>query len=81
MRKCKRAEETIKRNKLLEACVTGDGDIFKEIKKLRKTEPVVATKMDEETENIPKHFKNVFKKVYNKVEDKEELNKVEVVLE
>ena len=36
IRKCKRVQETIKRNKLLKACVTGNGDIFTEIKKLRK---------------------------------------------
>ena len=43
IRKCKKAENSIRRNKLLDACLNGNGDVFKEIKALRKSKPVVAT--------------------------------------
>ena len=36
IRKCIKAEEKVKKNKLLDACFNGGGDIFEEIKKLRK---------------------------------------------
>ena len=41
-KKCEKAEEKIKRNKLMDSCINGGGDIFKEIKALRKTKSVVA---------------------------------------
>ena len=44
IRKCKKAENSIRRNRLLDACINGNGDIFKEIKKMRKSAPVVARK-------------------------------------
>jgi hypothetical protein len=45
-KKCRKAEERIKRSKLLDACLTGEGDLFSELKKLRQTRSVVATSMD-----------------------------------
>ena len=45
-RKCKKAENIVIKNKLLDACINGNGDIFKEIKKLRRSKPTVATSMD-----------------------------------
>ena len=35
IRKCRRSVETVKKNKLLNACVNGNGEIFDELKKLR----------------------------------------------
>ena len=72
-RKCRKAEELIKKNKLLDACINGNGDIFLEIKKLRKAKPVAATSMDGVTDNIPDHFRGIFKELYNSANDKEEL--------
>ena len=46
MRKCKKSEENIKKSKLLNACLGEGGDLFKEIKEMRKTKQVVATTMD-----------------------------------
>ena len=45
-KKCSKAEDKIKRNKLLDSCLNGGGDLFKEIKTMRKCKPVVATSMD-----------------------------------
>ena len=75
-RKCRKAEELIKKNKLLDACINGNGDIFLEIKKLRKSKPVVATSMDGVTDNIPDHFRGIFKELYNSANDNEELFEV-----
>ena len=75
-RKCKKAEELITKNKLLDACVNGNGDIFSEIKKLRKAKPVIATSMDGVKQDIPGHFKNIFGNLYNSAGEKEELLKV-----
>ena len=36
-KKCKRTEQTIKKSKLLDACLNGNGDLFKEIKLMRKS--------------------------------------------
>ena len=72
-RKCKKAEEMITKNKLLDACINGNGDIFKELKNLRKAKPAVATSMDGVTDNIPGHFRGIFKDIYNSADDKENL--------
>ena len=33
LRKCRRTEDIIKRNKLLDPCINNNGDLFEEIKK------------------------------------------------
>ena len=75
-RKCKKAEIIIIKNKLLDACINGNGDIFTEIKKLRKSKPIVATSMDGVKDDIPGHFKNIFKDIYNSANDQAELLEV-----
>ena len=72
-RKCKKAEDMIVKNKLLDACINGNGDIFAEIRKLRKSKPPVATNMDGEKHDIPAHFKNIFEDIYNSANDQDEL--------
>ena len=59
-RKCCKAEDKMKKNKLLGACLNGDGNLFKEIKTLRKCKPVVASSMDGKKENIKEHFKEKY---------------------
>ena len=36
----------IKKNAILDACINDKGDIFKEIRKLRKTAPTVSSMID-----------------------------------
>ena len=80
VRKCKKAENAIRRNKLLDACLNGNGDVFKEIKKMRKSAPIVASSMDGEKENVGEHFKDIYKDLYNSVDDKDDIaNILEVV--
>ena len=42
----------MKRSKLLDVCLGGEGDLFSELKKLRQTRSVVATSMDGARDNI-----------------------------
>ena len=75
-RKCRKSEDKIARNKLLDACLNGQGDIFKEIKKLRASKPIVATSMDGVKDDISGHFKTIYSTLYNSVHDQEELMNV-----
>ena len=75
-KKCKRAEEMVKKNKLLDACLNGGGDIFQEIKQIRNTRQVAATTIDDVKENIPDHFRTIYSDLYNSVDDEENMAKV-----
>ena len=76
-KKCHKSEKTIRNNKLLDACVNGDGDLFEQIKLLRKNSPAIPASMDgEQGENIPKHFQNIYTKLYNSNNDDEEIEEV-----
>ena len=76
VRKIKKSEAIIKKNNLLEACLNGNGEIFKEIKKIRHHKPPVATSMDGAKENISDHFKGIYKNLYNSANDMEEMNQI-----
>ena len=75
-KKCIKSEEKIKRNKLLDSCLNGGSDIFKELKKMRKCESLVSTTMDGKSENISEHFKSIYKELYNSVDDSRELEEI-----
>ena len=69
LRKCLKGEENVKRSKLLSACLGEGGDLFEEIKKLRKTKRTLATSIDDEKENIAEHFGNIYSNLYNSADD------------
>ena len=81
LRKCKKTEENMKKSKLLNACLSDGGDIFKEIKEMRRTKPVVATAIDGEKANIAEHFGNIYSTLYNSAEDEEEMRRVKEKVE
>ena len=76
VKKIKKSENLIKKNKLLDACLNGGGDIFKEIKQMRQQKPIIATAMDGVSEDIPEHFKGIYEELYNSVNDKEEIDEL-----
>ena len=76
-KKCRKAEERIKRSKLLDSCVSGDGDLFSELKKLRHTRAVMATSMDGVSNNVEEHFKDKYHQLYNSEDDGRELMRVQ----
>ena len=76
LKKCQRAEKTIKKTKLLDVCLNGDGNLFKEIKKIRKTKVVVADKIDGVTKDIPSHFASIYKELFNSVKDGKDVERI-----
>jgi hypothetical protein len=80
-KKCKKAELTIKKSKLLDSCINGNGDLFKEIKSMRRSKPKVAESIDGVHENIPDHFSKKYKDLYNSVKDGEEVKLIEEEIE
>ena len=63
----------IKKNKLLDACLNGNKDLFKEIKKIRNVKPCIANSMDGVNDDIADHFKTIYEGLYNSVDDNDEL--------
>ena len=76
IRKLKANKNKIKSSKLLEASLTGGVDLFKEIRKMRKSKSVVANQIDGKCEDIPNHFGETYKKLFNSIDDRENLNSV-----
>ena len=77
-KKCQKAEDRIRKNKLLDSCINGEGDIFKEIKSLRKSKPMVATSMDGVVDNVKDQFMGIYEQLYNSADDVAELLKVQL---
>ena len=71
IRKCKHAADRIKRNALLDACLNNNGDIFVELKKMRRSTPTQTSAIDGVSENIPNHFAEIYKNLYNSAPDKD----------
>ena len=65
LKKCQKSENIIKMFNFLVACLNGHSDLFKEIKKMRKTKMACPNTMDGITDNIPGHFKSIYKALYN----------------
>ena len=72
IKKCKRAQDEIKKSKLL-SCFSDGGDIFDEVKKLRRSEPVVASVIDGQSDDIEGHFSSIYKTLYNSVDDQSQV--------
>ena len=75
-KKCQKAEERIKQNALLDACLNGKSDLFKQIKKMRRCEQISSSSMDGKSENIQEHFKSIYETLYNSVDDSNELSAI-----
>ena len=60
----------------MDACLNGEGDLFQEVKKMRKTKPVHEDKIDGVGGNIPNHFGNIYSNLYNSVKDGPEVVKI-----
>lgn len=81
IRKSKKVTNILKKNTLLQACIDNrDVDLFREIRKLRCSAPIIANKIDGKYENIPNHFAGIYSKLYNSVNDKGDLIDVQNML-
>ena len=65
--------ECIKKNVLLDACINDNGDIFKEIRKMHKAAPTVSSVIDGVSNKIENYFACVYEKLYNSIDDHDEL--------
>ena len=67
-RRCLNAEESIKREKFVEACINGDKDMFEELKKLKGRANSCTTKIDgkNKPDEIADRFKEIYSELYNR---------------
>jgi hypothetical protein len=80
-KKCQKAELTIRKSKLLDACLNGNENLFKEIKAMRKSKPKVADSIDGVKEDLSKHFRNIYSELYNCVNDGNEVKQISAEIE
>ena len=83
VKKCRKAEDQIKKEKLLSAVLDPDSniDLHSEIKKMRRSKATTANTIDEKTDNIEEHFAGLYETLYNSVDDYDDLIKVSEILE
>ena len=65
---------------MLKSCLNNGADIFKEIRKQRSCKQDFTTMIDGESENIPEYLACKYEKLYNQVNDKANLKKLELDL-
>ena len=58
------------------ACLGEGGDLFTELKKLRKCPPVVASSIDGVTDQVADYFRDIYKGLYNSANDMDDLLKI-----
>ena len=76
IRKCKRAAETIIKDRLIENCATNKIDVFSELKKMRHVNTDPPSKIDG-NEKPEERFAEVYEKLYNSIDDSEEMSKIQ----
>jgi hypothetical protein len=66
VRKCKRIEDYLKNNKIVENCLENDTDLFKEIKRQRSNQNDDEVTIDGAADdNIPDKFASIYKDLFN----------------
>ena len=80
IRKSRRMAELLKKNTLLEACISDRSDIFEEIRKIRKAPPSLPVTIDGVKSQIESQFAKVYEKLYNSVNDKGGIQEVKEYL-
>ena len=71
----------IKKNTLLKACLANNGNLFTEIWRQRKCNRVYANKIDGHNNANSSHFAKMYKRVYNCVDDEDNLSRIEESIE
>ena len=83
VRRVKKLADSIRSNKLLEAAMSGNADLLKEMKRVkssqRQTEPDNVDK--KRGDDIPEQFANVYEELYNSVDDEAGLEQLYIRLE
>ena len=52
--------------------MNGNGDLFKELKKIRHHSPQIATSIDGKNDDLANHFKGLYAELYSSVNDDNE---------
>ena len=67
-RRCENAAVAVSRHKFLESCLLGDKDLFKELKKFKRTPQKIVSRVDGKTDpvSIADHLKGLFENLYNR---------------
>ena len=81
IRKCKKAADTLRRNALLDTCINGKGNIFSEIRKMRKSPRSAVNSIDGVSKDIPEHFASIYSRLYNSVDEKSKLESLYAVID
>ena len=81
IRKCRKYQDRIKSNKLLEACLNNKGNIFEELRKFRKCRRDDVSSIDGITESVENHFADIYENLYTAVDDKSEMDRIRIELE
>ena len=78
IRRCKNAANEIRNDKLIEAVISGDKDLFDVIKKYRESNKEVATVVDEKVgpQNIADLFGEQYKNLYNQQDSKVDMSEL-----
>ena len=58
----------------MNVCINGKGDLFEEVKRMRRHKPKAASSMDGNTEDIPGHFLSIYSGLYNEANDEHEID-------
>ena len=67
-------KQTLKKNTLLAACLLGNGDLFKEIRKIGKSNPTVANVIGGVYDEIPSYFAGIYRNLYNSCNDGKDIS-------
>jgi hypothetical protein len=77
IRRCRRVDEFIKNQKIIENCLESDEDLFNEIKKQRSSGAEDDVTIDGASgKDIPNEFAEVYKELYNRENDEAEVNSI-----
>ena len=78
IRKCRRVENFLRNQKIVENCIENDSDLFKEIKKQRskQSDSKDVTIDGASGDDIPDTFANIYKELFNRVNDEAKSNEI-----
>ena len=76
LRKCRKNENIIRKNNLLNSCINGNGNILEEIKKCRKSAQISPSSIDGNSVNIENHFRRTYEALYNCTDDRENVKQL-----
>ena len=77
IRKCKRVEDYLKNNKIIENCMENDNDLFREIKKQRGRNVDEEVTIDGKAgDEIPETFATIYGELFNRENDDENISRL-----